>query len=124
MKNSAVLTSVALLAVLFFAGCGLKSQGESFEQVGIKDDAAKGKTYILTMVFERATTDSNDKAYIRAYEKDKKLGQFYYPEKLAKKVATLQKDKKYNFKFTVTSVFMDVSPVDGTLLEVGEAPEK
>ncbi len=123
MKKLAALTSVALLVVLFFTGCSLKSQGESFNQVGIKDDTAKGKTYILTMVFERATTDSNDKAYIRAYEKDKKLGQFYYAEKLAKKVAKLQKDKKYIFKFTVTSVFMEVNPVDGILLEMGEAPE-
>jgi len=111
-------------AILIFTGCKkLKPQGTSFASVNIKNDDAKGKIYTLIMKFEKATTDSNNKAYIRVYDSDKKLGQFYYNSSLASKVNKLQAEKKYIFQFEVTSIFINADPVDGNLIAIADIPE-
>ena len=108
--------SIIFLFWSFLVQCsGLKSEGEIISPIKIQGTDAVGKTFTLTLRFTGVGNDSEGQ-HVKLFDKDTQMCYLYFDASFRNKVAGLQNDKNYNFKFKVLE---NGYLLKGKILEIG-----
>ncbi len=118
MKKSLLFFTLPLVSIIVMSCAGkLESQGESLAAIIDEKEASAGKTYSLTLSQINIERD-NTGAYVRLFDKDYKTIFVYVQDPpLKNKVANLERNAKYIYKFSVTKND-SYSTLSGKLIDV------